>query len=65
METLKDIKTDLCDMLVYCDVISSKDSSAQSKIAFTHLMGEVAERIKAKCDILEKELESVNADIDR
>ena len=58
METLKDIKTYTCDMLVYCDVISSKDSTAQSKIAFTHLMGEVAERIKAKCDKLEKELEN-------
>lgn len=63
METLKDIKTYICDMLVYCDVISSKDSSTQSKIAFTHLMGDAAERIKAKCDILEKEL--ANADTDR
>lgn len=64
METLKEIKTYICDMLVYCDVISSKDSTAQSKIAFTHLMGEVAERIKDKCDKLEKELER-NADIDK
>ena len=63
MNTLKDIKTYICDMLVYCDVISSKDSSVQSKIAFTHLMGEAAERIKAKCDKLEKEL--ANADTDR
>ena len=62
METLKDIKTYICDMLVYCDVISSNDSSAQSKIAFTNLMGEVAERIKAKCDKLEKELESAEQD---
>ena len=45
-------------MLVYCDVISSKDSSTQSKIAFTHLMGEVAKRIATKCDKLEKELEN-------
>ena len=65
MDTLKDIKTYICDMLVYCDVISSKDSSTQSKIAFTHLMGDAAERIKAKCDILEKKLESVNEDTDR
>lgn len=63
METIKDIKTYICDMLVYCDVISSKDSSTQSKVNFTHLMGEVAERIKDKCDKLEKEL--ANADADR
>ena len=62
METLKDIKTYICDMLVYCDVISSKDSTIKSKIAFTHLMGEVAERIKTKCDKLEKELESAEQD---
>ena len=52
-----------CDMLVYCDVISSKDSTTQSKVNFTHLMGNVAERIKVKCDKLEKEL--ANADTDR
>ena len=57
METLEDIKTYICDILVYCDVISSKDSSTQSKIAFVHLMGKVAKRIAVKCDILEKELE--------
>ena len=64
METLKEIKTYICDMLVYCDVISSKDSSTQSKIAFVHLMGKVAKRIADKCEILEKELEK-NADTDR
>jgi hypothetical protein len=64
METLKDIKTDVCDMLVYCDVISSKDSSAQSKIGFARLMGKVAKGIADKCDKLEKELER-NADTDR
>lgn len=64
MDTLKDIKTYICDMLVYCDVISSKDSTAQSKIAFTHLMGNVAKRIAKKCDILEKEL-GKNEDTDR
>ena len=58
MDTLKDIKTDLCDMLVYCDVISSKDSTMKCKVDFAHLMGDVAERIKAKCDILGKELEN-------
>ena len=63
MDTLKEIKTYICDMLVYCDVISSKDSSVQSKVNFTHLMGNVAERIKVKCDKLEKEL--ANADTDR
>ena len=63
MDTLKDIKTYICDMLVYCDVISSKDSTTQSKVNFTHLMGNVAERIKVKCDKLEKEL--ANADTDR
>lgn len=57
MDTLKDIKTYICDMLVYCDVISSKDSSVQSKVAFTNLMGNVAKRIAKKCDKLEKELE--------
>lgn len=62
MDTIKDIKTDVCDMLVYCDVISSKDSSTKSKIAFSHLMGEVAERIKDKCDKLEKELANVDTD---
>ena len=63
METLEDIKTYICDMLVYCDVISSKDSSVKSKIAFTYLMGDVAERIKVKCDKLEKEM--ANADTDK
>ena len=62
MDALKDIKTYICDMLVYCDVISSKDSTTQSKIAFTHLMEEVAERIKDKCDKLEKELENAEQD---
>lgn len=62
METLKDIKTDVCDMLVYCDVISSKDSTTKCKVDFAHLMGEVAERIKDKCDKLEKELESAEQD---
>ena len=62
MDTLKDIKTYICDMLVYCDVISSKDSTIKSKIAFTHLMGEVAERIKTKCDKLEKELANAEQD---
>ena len=65
METLEDIKTDVCDMLVYCDVISSKDSSAQSKIGFARLMGKVAKRMADKCDKLEKELESVNAKQDK
>ena len=64
MDAIKDIKTYICDMLVYCDVISSKDSTAQSKIAFTHLMGNVAKRIAKKCDILEKEL-GKNEDTDR
>jgi hypothetical protein len=60
METLNDIKTDVCDMLVYCDVISSKDSSTQSKIAFTHLMGKGAKRIAEKCDKLEKDHDRVD-----
>ena len=64
MNTLKDIKTYICDMLVYCDVISSKDSSTQSKIAFVRLMGNVAKRIAEKCDKLEKELDK-NADTDK
>ena len=63
METLEEIKTYIADMLVYCDVISSKDSSVKSKVEFTYLMGDVAERIKTKCDKLEKEL--ANADTDK
>jgi hypothetical protein len=63
MDTLEEIKTYIDDMVVYCDVISSKDSSTQSKIAFTHLMGKGAKRIAEKCDKLEKEL--ANADTDR
>ena len=58
METLEDIKTYIADMVAYCNVISDKDSSVKSKMAFTYLMGDVAERIKAKCDKLEKELEN-------
>lgn len=65
METLKDIKTYICDMLVYCDVISSKDSSTQSKISFARLIGRAAKRIEKKCEILAKELESVNAEQDK
>lgn len=57
METLEEIKTYIADMVAYCNVISDKDSSVKSKIAFTYLMGDVAERIKDKCDKLEKELE--------
>lgn len=56
MDTLEDIKTYIVDMVVYCDIISHKESSAESKIAL-HLMGKVAKRIAAKCEILEKELE--------
>ena len=63
MKTLEDIKTYIADMVAYCNVISDKDSSVKSKVEFTYLMGDVAERIKAKCDILEKEL--VNAEQDR
>ena len=58
METLEEIKTYIADMVAYCNVISDKDSSVKSKIAFTYLMGDVAERIKDKCEILEKELEN-------
>ena len=65
MDALKDIKTYICDMLVYCDVISSKDSTTKCKADFAHLMGKVAERIKTKCDKLEKELENVNAEQDK
>ncbi len=63
METLKDIKVYIADMVIYCDVINS-DATTKSKIAFTHLMGKVAKRIAEKCDKLEKELER-NADTDR
>lgn len=62
METLKDIKTYICDMLVYCDVISSKDSTTKCKVDFAHLMGEVAKRIGNKCDKLEKELANAEQD---
>ena len=62
MDTLKEIKIYICDMVVYYDVISSKDSSVKSKVDFAHLMGKVAERIKTKCDKLEKELENAEQD---
>lgn len=62
METLEEIKTYIADMVAYCNVISDKDSSTKSKIAFTHLMGEVTERIKVKCDKLEKELANAEQD---
>ena len=62
MDTLEDIKTYIADMMAYCAVISSKDSSTQSKIAFAYLMGDVAKRIATKCEILEKELESADTD---
>ena len=64
METLEEIKTYIADMVAYCDVISAKTSSVNSKIAFTHLMGMVAKRIAEKCDKLEKELDK-NADTDK
>jgi len=65
METLEEIKTYIADMVAYCNVISDKDSSVKSKVAFTHLMGKEAKRIADKCEILEKELESVNAEQDK
>ena len=58
------VNATLHGMVAYCNVISDKDSSVKSKIAFTYLMGDVAERIKAKCDKLEKELDK-NADTDK
>ena len=58
METFEDIKTYIADMVAYCNVISDKDSSVKSMIAFTNLMGNVAKRIAKKCDKLEKELEN-------
>lgn len=64
METLDDIKTYIADMVAYCNVISDKESSTKSKIAFAHLMGKAAKRIAEKCEILGKELER-NADTDR
>ena len=63
MDTLEEIKTYIDDMVVYCDVISSKDSSTQSKISFARLIGRAAKRIAGKCDKLAKELE--NEDTDR
>ncbi len=62
METLEDIQTYIADIVMYCDVISNKESHTKSKIAFTHLMGNIAERIKVKCDKLEKELANAEQD---
>ena len=56
MDTLNDIKTYIADMEKYCKVIES-DATTKCKIDFTRLVGKVAERIKVKCDKLEKELE--------
>ena len=58
METLEEIKTYIADMVAYCNVISDKDSPVKSKVAFTHLMGNIAKRVAVKCDKLEKELEN-------
>ena len=64
MDTLKEIKTYIADMEKYCKVISS-DATMPCKIAFTNMMRDVALRIAKKCDKLEKELESVNAEQDK
>ena len=61
METLEDIKTYIADMEKYCRVINS-DATFPCKIAFTKVMRDVAKKIAKKCDKLEKELESVNAE---
>ena len=63
METLEDIKTYIANMETYCKVIES-DATTKCKIDFTRLVGKVAKRIAAKCEILEKELER-NADTDK
>ena len=61
METLDDIKTYIADMEKYCRVINS-DATFPCKVAFTKVMRDVAKKIAKKCDKLEKELESVNAE---
>ena len=61
METLDDIKTCIADMEKYCKIINS-DATMPCKVAFTKVMRDVAKKIAKKCDKLEKELESVNAE---
>lgn len=64
METLEEIKTYIADMEKYCKIINS-DATTPCKVAFTKVMRDVAKRIEKKCDKLEKELESVNAEQDK
>ena len=61
METLEDIKTCIADMEKYCKIINS-GATFPCKVAFTKVMRDVAKKIAKKCDKLEKELESVNAE---
>ena len=61
METLEEIKTYIADMEKYCKIINS-DATMPCKVAFTKVMRDVAKKIAKKCDKLEKELESVNAE---
>ena len=61
MDTLNDIKTYIADMEKYCKVIES-DATMPCKVAFMKVMRDVAKKIAKKCDKLEKELESVNAE---
>ena len=61
METLDDIKTCIADMEKYCKIINS-GATFPCKVAFTKVMRDVAKKIAEKCDKLEKELESVNAE---
>lgn len=65
METLEDIKACLEDMEKYCEIISHKDSSPESKEAFLRITRKTIRRLIAKCDRLEVELKCVNEDTDR
>lgn len=56
METLKDIKIYIADMVTYCKIIES-DATVPCKIAFTNIMRDVSIRIAAKCEKLEEELD--------
>ena len=61
MDTLEEIKIYIANMETYCEVIES-DATTKCKIDFTRLVGKVAERIKVKCDKLEKEMANAEQD---
>jgi hypothetical protein len=49
----------------YCEIISHKDSSPESKEAFLRITRKTIRRLIAKCDRLEVELKCVSEDADK